>query len=62
MAGEQGFDPTLSPEFGYWFRYLNVYSNRVNFVQIRFANGSGGMAPTAESVFKYMPIRLMWKP
>ena len=62
VAGEQGFDPTLSPEFGYWFRYLNVYSNRVNFVQIRFANGSGGMAPTAESVFKYMPIRLMWKP
>lgn len=60
LSGNQGFDPALSPEFGYWYLYLNVYGSITNFSQMRFANGSGGVAPTAESVFKYMPIRLMW--
>ena len=60
LSGNQGFDPKLSPEFGYWYRYLDVYGAIVNFGQMRLANGSGGMAPTANSVFKYMPIRLVW--
>lgn len=60
LSGNQGFDPDLSPEFGFWYRYLDVYGIKVNFGQMRFANGSGGTAPTANSVYKYMPIRLVW--
>ena len=60
LSGNQGFDPTLSPEFGYWYLYLNVYGRIVNFSQMRFANGSGGAVPTDDSVFKYMPLRLVW--
>lgn len=30
------------------------------YTQMRFANGSGGMAPTDDSVYKFMPIRLIW--
>lgn len=60
LSGNQGFDPALSPEFGYWYLYLNVYGRSTNFSQMRFANGSGGMAPTDDSVYKFMPIRLIW--
>lgn len=62
LSGNQGFDPVLSPEFGYWYLYLDVYGTKVNVGQMRFANGSGGQAPDASSVFKYMPIRLIWEP
>lgn len=60
LAGNQGFDPERSPEFGYWFLYLDVYGRKTTMSQIRFFNGSGGQAPTDASVFKYMPLRLVW--
>ncbi|MCM1336921.1 MAG: hypothetical protein NC187_06895 [Candidatus Amulumruptor caecigallinarius] len=59
VSGNQGFSQG-SPEFGYWYIYLNGYGTKVSFSTIRFANGSGGQAPTANSVYKYMPLRLMY--
>lgn len=59
VSGNQGFSQE-SPEYGYWFRYLDVYS-AVNYSNMRLANGSSGQAPTATSVFKYMPVRPVWK-
>ncbi len=61
LSGNQGFDPDLSPEFGYWYRYLDVYGSKCNYSQMRFANGSGGAVPTESSVYKFMPIRLIWQ-
>lgn len=60
LAGNQGFDPVMSAEYGYWYRYLDVYGSKVGLTQIRFATGSGGIAPTESSVYRYMPLRLMW--
>ena len=60
LSGTQGFD-VKSPEFGYWYRFLNVYGNSVGYGQMRFANGSGGQVPTSTSVYKFMPIRLIWQ-
>lgn len=59
VSGNQGFSQG-SPEFGYWYVYFNGYGTQVGYSTIRFANGSGGQAPTANSVYKYMPIRLMY--
>lgn len=64
LAGNQGFDPNISPEFGYWYLYLNVYGPKVNFSPMRFANGSGGLAPDPDptvGVYRYMPLRLIWE-
>lgn len=59
LAGNQGFSPT-SPDFGYWFIYFNGYNGQSTFSNMRFANGASGMAPTASSVYKYMPMRLVY--
>lgn len=60
LAGNQGFANT-SPEFGYWYLYLDCYGNKVTFSNMRFFRGTAGQAPDANSVYKYMPIRLVWK-
>lgn len=60
VSGNQGFS-TTSPEFGYWYQFLDVYKSKVNFSNMRIANGSGGIAPDAYSAYKYMPIRPVWK-
>lgn len=60
LSGSQGFS-TESAEFGYWYVYFDIYTSKVNFSTMRIADGSGGVAPTSESVFKYMPLRLVWK-
>lgn len=60
LAGNQGFDPKVSPEYGYWFIYFNGYNTKAVFSNMRFVNGAGGMAPTANSVYKYMPMRLVY--
>lgn len=59
VSGNQGFSQT-SPEFGYWYQYFDVYTSKTAFSNMRIANGSAGMAPTEWSVFKYMPLRLVW--
>lgn len=59
VSGNQGFSQS-SPEFGYWYQYFDVYTSKTAFSNMRFANGSAGMAPTEYSVFKYMPLRLVW--
>lgn len=61
LAGNQGFSIT-SPDFGYWFIYFNGYNGQTTFSNMRFANGASGIAPTANSVYKYMPMRLMYDP
>ncbi|MDE5975786.1 MAG: hypothetical protein K2G69_04485 [Muribaculaceae bacterium] len=62
LGGTQGMAVT-SPEYGYWYRYFddmkstnpeNRYSN------IRIARGSNGNVPTSASVWRYMPLRLVW--
>lgn len=61
LAGNQGFSPT-SPDFGYWFIYFNGYNKQVTFSNMRFANGASGQAPTSTSIYKYMPMRLVYDP
>lgn len=62
----QGFDSYHSPEFGYWYRFLNGYASSTqanlikNFSQMRFANGASGTEPTSGTPFRYMPLRLVW--
>lgn len=59
VSGSQGFS-TSSPEYGFWFMFLDVYNTTTNFSNMRLANGSSGQAPTSNSVFKYMPVRPVW--
>lgn len=59
VSGSQGFSSS-SPEYGFWFMYLDVYNTSTNFSNMRIANGSSGQAPNSNSVFKYMPIRPVW--
>lgn len=60
VSGNQGFSQA-SPEFGLWYQYYNVYVTSLGFSNMRIANGSGGALPTSESIYKYMPLRLIWK-
>lgn len=60
VSGNQGFSVD-SPDFGYWYQYLDVYNTSVNYSNMRMANGSTGEAPSSESIYKYMPLRLIWQ-
>lgn len=60
LSGTQGFG-TNSPEFGYWYRYLDVYGSKVTFSNMRIANRAASLELTDQSVYKYMPIRLIWQ-
>lgn len=60
VSGNQGFSST-SPEYGYWLQYFDAYNTSVGFSNMRLANGSSGQVPTETSVFKYLPIRPVWK-
>lgn len=56
VSGNQGFS-TSSPEFGYWYLYLDVYTTKTSFSNMRIANGASGSVPDEYSVWKYMSIR-----
>lgn len=54
LSGNQGFS-TSSPEYGYWYIYLDINGRSVKMSNMRFVNGSAGQS--MESGFKYMPVR-----
>ena len=55
LAGTQGFS-TTSPEYGFWYRYFDVYNKRKGLSNMRFVSGSNGMN---NGRYKAMPIRLI---
>lgn len=57
LSGTQGFD-TNSPEYGFWYRYFDVYNKRKGLSNMRFVSGSNGMN---NGRYKAMPIRLVLK-
>lgn len=56
LSGYQGFSPS-SPEYGYWFRYLDITGTKATFKNTRIGNtvSGGGVG----DVRKGMPIRCM---
>ena len=57
LAGTQGFS-TTSPEYGFWYRYFDVYNKRIGLSNMRFVSGSNGKN---NGRYKGMPIRLILK-
>lgn len=57
LSGTQGFG-TNSPEYGFWYRYFEVYNKRIGLSNMRFVSGSNGMN---NGRYKAMPIRLILK-
>ena len=57
LSGTQGFS-TTSHEYGFWYRYFDVYNKRIGLSNMRFVSGSNGMNTGR---YKAMPIRLILK-
>lgn len=55
LSGNQGFD-TTSPEYGFWYRYLDVYGKICTMSNLRFVSGSAGKNT---ETYRAMPIRLV---
>lgn len=55
LAGSQGFSPT-STEYGFWYRYLDVYGKICTMSNLRFVSGSAGKNT---GTYMAMPIRLV---
>lgn len=55
LSGTQGFSDK-SPEYGFWYRYFDVYNKRIGLSNMRFVSGSNGMN---NGRYKAMPIRLI---
>lgn len=55
LAGTQGFS-TTSPEYGFWYKYFDVYNKRIGLSNMRFVSGSNGIN---NGRYKAMPIRLI---
>ena len=55
LSGTQGFS-TTSPEYGFWYRYFDVYNKRIGLSNMRFVSGSNGKN---NGRYKGMPIRLI---
>ena len=53
LSGYQGFS-TSSPEFGFWFRYLDCHNSIEEITNMRFVNGSAGRYG---SIYNAMPVR-----
>ena len=53
LSGNQGFD-TTSPEYGFWYRYLDVYGKICTMSNLRFVSGSAGKNT---GTYRAMPIR-----
>lgn len=59
VSGNQGFSQS-SPEYGYWFMYLDL-SGLQSFIPMRACDGAAGSTSDEYTPFKYMPIRIIWK-
>lgn len=57
LAGTQGFSDK-SPEYGFWYRYFDVYNKKIGLSNMRFVSGSNG---NNNGRYKGMPIRLILK-
>ena len=55
LSGNQGFD-TTSPEYGFWYRYLDVYGKNCTMSNLRFVSGSAGKNT---GTYRAMPLRLV---
>ena len=41
LSGTQGFAST-SPDYGFWYKYFDIYNKNLNFSNVRFVSGSDG--------------------
>lgn len=57
LSGTQGF-ATTSPDYGFWYKYFDIYNKSLNFSNVRFVSGSNG---DNTGRYKAMPIRLILK-
>lgn len=55
LSGTQGFAST-SPDYGFWYKYFDIYNKNLNFSNVRFVSGSEGKNTGR---YKAMPIRLV---
>lgn len=55
LSGIQGF-ATTSPDYGFWYKYFDIYNKNLNFSNVRFVSGSVGKNTGR---YKAMPIRLV---
>lgn len=55
LSGTQGFAST-SPDYGFWYKYFDIYNKNLNFSNVRFVSGSDGKNT---GHYKAMPIRLV---
>ena len=57
LSGTQGFAST-SPDYGFWYKYFDIYNKSLNFSNVRFVSGSDGKNTGR---YKAMPLRLFSK-
>nr|WP_293492756.1 BACON domain-containing protein [Prevotella sp.] len=55
LSGTQGF-ATTSPDYGFWYKYFDIYNKNLNFSNVRFVSGSDGKNTGR---YKAMPLRLV---
>lgn len=55
LSGTQGFAST-SPDYGFWYKYFDIYNKSLNFSNVRFVSGSNGKNTGR---YKAMPLRLI---
>lgn len=55
LSGTQGF-ATTSPDYGFWYKYFDIYNKNLNFSNVRFVSGSDGKDTGR---YKAMPLRLV---
>lgn len=57
LSGTQGFSKD-SPDYGFWYKYFDIYNKSLNFSNVRFVSGSNGKDTGR---YKAMPLRLISK-
>lgn len=57
LSGTQGFASTSS-DYGFWYKYFDIYNKSLNFSNVRFVSGSDGKNTGR---YKAMPLRLISK-
>lgn len=55
LSGNQGF-ASNSPEYGFWYRYFDIYGRIKTLSNLRFVSGSNGRNT---GIYRAMPIRLI---
>lgn len=55
LTGTQGF-ASNSPDYGFWYKYFDIYNKSLDFSNVRFVSGSSGKNTGR---YKAMPLRLI---